>query len=184
MNGAGRRRGESRRSVARASTRTGHAGPCLLSSRDDGNSGIRHSCTHMRCHARSLNPHVRGYLIWPDANCPRGHGCARVRTSNTGTVPLALTATVVRAPEHRVRTSRTKSPAPCIGGPRFRGFPLAEVGECLRSDRRLDLHSHYPGFASPSCPVPMHRVSSPWQRSGRRPVSGQPLRHDGDRRTA
>ena len=76
-----------------------------------------------------------------------------MRASITGTVPQALTATVVRAPVHRVRTSRTKSPAPCIGGPRLRGFPLAEVGECPRSDRRLDLHSHYPGFASPSCPV-------------------------------
>ena len=84
----------------------------------------------MRDHARSLNPLARGCFICPDANCPLGHSCARVRASNTGTVPQAPTATVVRAPVHRVRTSRTKSPAPCIGGPRFRGCPLAEVGEC------------------------------------------------------
>ena len=84
-------------------TRTGHARPCLLSARDDGNSGIRHSCAHMRGHARSLNPLARECLTRPDANCPRRHGCARVRTSNTGTVPQALTATVVRAPVHRAR---------------------------------------------------------------------------------
>ena len=107
-----------------------------------------------------LNPLARGCPIWPDANCPRGHGCARVRASNTGTVPQALTATVVRAPEHRARTSRTKSPAPCIGGPRFRGFPLAEVGECPRSDRRPDLHNRYPGFALPPCLMHMRQVSS------------------------
>ena len=47
-------------------------------------------------------------------------------------------------------------------------------------------HSHYPGFASQMCPVPMRRVSSHlgWAAgSGRRSDSGQPLRHDGDRRT-
>ena len=49
----------------------------------------------------------------------------RMRASNTGTVPQALTATVVRAPKHRARTSRTKSPTPCIAAPRFRGLPLA-----------------------------------------------------------
>ena len=116
-----------------------------------------HTCAVTR---GDLNPLARGCLIRPDANCPRGHGCAPARTSNTGTVPQALTATVVRAPEHRARTSRTKSPAPCIGGPRFRGFPLAEVDECPRSDRRLDLHNRYPGFGSPPCPVPMRKVSS------------------------
>ena len=62
--------------------------------------------------------------------------------------------------------------------------PLAAVCEYLRSHSRLHPHGHYPGFASPSCPVPMRRVSSPWQSSGRRSVSEQPLRHDGDRRTA
>ena len=58
----------------------------------------------------------------------------------------------------------------------------AEVGECPRSDRRLDLRNRYLGFASRSCPVPMRRVPSPWQASGRRSVSERPLRHDGDRR--
>ena len=114
----------------------------------------------MRGHARSFSPLARGCLIRPDANCPRRHGCARMRASNTGTVPQALTATVVRAPEHRARTSRTKSPAPCIHGPRFRGFSLAEVGECPRSDRRLDLHNRYPGFAPPPCLIPLRQVSS------------------------
>ena len=52
------------------------------------------------------------------------------------------------------------------------------------SHQQLHPHSHYPGFALPLCPVPMRRVSSPCQGSGRRSVSGQPLRHDGDRRTA
>ena len=100
-----------RRSVPRANTRALHPEPRLLSGRDEGNSGIRHSCAHMRSRARRLNPLARGCLMPPDGNCRRGHGCARVRASNTGTVPQALTATVVRAPEHRARTSRTKSPA-------------------------------------------------------------------------
>ena len=51
-------------------------------------------------------------------------------------------------------------PGTCIGGPRFRGFPLAELGECPRSNRRLDLYNRYPGFASPPCVVPMRQVSS------------------------
>ena len=112
-----------RRSVPRANTRALHPEPRLLSTQAVTVSAIRHSCAHMRGHARSLNPLARGCLIRPDANCPRGHGCARVRASTTGTVPQALTATVVRAPEHRARTWRTKSPAPCIDGTRFRGFP-------------------------------------------------------------
>ena len=52
-----------------------------------------------------------------------------------------LTATVARTPEHRARTLRTKSPAPCTGRPRYRGFPLAEVGEFLQGDPDLQLHN-------------------------------------------
>ena len=32
--------------------------------------------------------------------------------------------------------------------------------ECPRNHSRLHPHSHNPGFASPLCPVPIHRVSS------------------------
>ncbi len=85
---------------------------------------------------------------------PRRHLYARVRASTTGTVPQALTATVVRAPEHRARASRTESPAQCIGGPRFRGFPVVKVGECPRSGRRPDLHNGYPGFSLSPCLMP------------------------------
>ena len=70
------------RAVACADTRTVHPEPHLLSARDDGNSGIRHSCAHMRGHARSLNPLARGcltphrrmgILLWDTAAL----GCAR-----------------------------------------------------------------------------------------------------------
>ena len=73
----------------------------------------------------------------PDVNCPRAHGCARVRASTTGTVPQALTATVVRAPEHRVLTSRTKSPAPCTSrsGDRIFPFACAEYHPALAGQR-------------------------------------------------
>ena len=114
----------------------------------------------MRGHARSLNPLARGFLTSPDGNSPLGHGCARVRTSNTRPATRLLTPPLDRTAEHNSRTSGRTSTASCTGRSRERGFRLAEVGECRRSHIRLHPLGHCPGFASPSCPVPMRRVSS------------------------
>ena len=42
----------------------------------------------------------------------------------------------------------------------YQAAKFAEVGECPRSARRLDLHNRYPGFESPLCLMPMRQVSS------------------------
>ena len=129
----------------------------------------------MRDHARSLNPVARVFLIWPDANCPLGHGCAWVRTSNTRPATRLLTPLLDRTTEHHSRTSGTRSTAPCTGRLRERGFRLAEIGEYRRSHSRLHPLSHCPGFASPSCPVPMRRVSSrPGRAAGGTRFPGSP----------
>ena len=128
----------------------------------------------MRRHARSVNPLARGCPISPDANCPWGHGCARVRASTTGTVPQALTATVVRAPVHRVRTSRTKSPyhasadlasvdSPSRRSANARGVPVGSI--CTVTTR--DSHHH-------RAPSPCAEYHRPGKAAGGARFPGSP----------
>ena len=88
---------------------------------------------------------------------------------------------------HRLSPRRRSSAGTprCIGGHRFRGFPLAEVGECPRSARRPDLYSRYLAIRiatvsrahAPSIIASRHGT-------GRRSVSGKTSRQERDRRTA
>ena len=127
-------------------------------------ASIGHPREHLRSRARTLNPLARGYLVPPDANFLLRQRCAPMRSSRSGSVPWAHTvsmATVVPPAELRVGTSRTTSPAPCTGRPRYRGFPLAEPGECPRCRGWLHPHGHCPGLASQPSAVPRttyHRV--------------------------
>ena len=57
----------------------------------DGISAIRHSCEHMRSHARRLNPLARGVLIRPDANFFLRQFCAPPRSSRTRSASSLLT---------------------------------------------------------------------------------------------
>ena len=110
----------------------------------------------------------------PPPSIPLPSG-TRVRTSNTRPATRLLTPTLDRTAEHHFRTSGTRSTAPCTGRSRDRRFPLAEMGEYPRSHSRLHPHSHYPGFSSPSCPVPMRRVSSrPGSAAGGARFPGSP----------
>ena len=82
---------------------------------------------------------------------------------------------------------RSDTLAPYAGRTGDCRFPFAEICEYPRSHSRPHPHSNYPGFriAIVSRPhAPSIIAPWPWQGSGRRSVSGQPLRHDGDRRTA
>ena len=69
----------------------------------EGILSIRHSCEHVRSHARRLNPLARGCLIQPDAKFLLRQDCARVRAPNTGGASSSLTAAVIHDPERRGR---------------------------------------------------------------------------------
>ena len=76
---------------------------------------IRHSCDHMRSHARSLILLACAFSISPDASCLRRHHCARLRATNTGGATDPLSATVRRDPESGFRRLSTNIPVSCTG---------------------------------------------------------------------
>ena len=169
------------RRTARRALAEGHSS----SAREDGNSGIRHSCAHMRGHARSLNPLARGYLDTPGCELPPG---TRLRTgahvkyptryppayapsrSNDGT-PFSYVGEDVHRVMHRPIT-RTRIPS--CGGRRIPAQSQSAPSAQSLPGIRITIVSR------PHAPS----IIAPWQGSGRHSVSGQPPRHDGDRRTA
>ena len=102
-----------------------------------GISAIRHSCEHLRSHARSLNPLPRGVLIRSDANSLWRQRDPWMRTLTTPAVSDPFTATIARKPANRFRTSRTTFPARYTDRAHDDAFPLADL-RLLRST---------PGFA-------------------------------------
>ena len=79
-----------------------------------GISGFRHTCEHMRRHARRLNPLACAFLTSPDSISFRRHPCARLRIPNTGGATGLLSASVPpnRAPASVRRRRRNRYPAP------------------------------------------------------------------------
>ena len=167
-----------RRFVPRANTRALHPEPRLSSGGDVGISLTGRTCEHLRRHARTLDASGAVIPYKAERELPATTHLrvgARAHAPNTRPSTCRLTPTLDRTAEHHFHTSRTRSTAPCTGRSRDRGFPLAEVCEYPRSHRRLHPHGHYPGFASPSCPVPMHRLSScPGRAAGGARFPGSP----------
>ena len=83
---------------------------------------IGQTCQHMRSHARGLNPIARERLIQPNADFPRRHRCAGLRTRNIGGVSYPLSAIHVQQEPHRIQILTTKDPAPWFGYPQDRVF--------------------------------------------------------------
>ena len=88
------------------------------------NSAIRHSCEHMRSHARRLKPLACGCRVPPAANFLLRQGCARLRSTRSGRIPWPLTATAIHEPKHPLRTPANRPPAPSIGRLHERGLSL------------------------------------------------------------
>ena len=139
----------------------------------------------MRTHARSLNPLARGFLSMAGCELPPG---TRLRTgahvkyrtryppayaqsrSNAGT-PFSS----VGDEDHSAMDRRTTRPQiPARGGRRIPAQSQSALSAHSPPGIRITIVSR----------LPVPSIIAPWQGSGRHSVSGQPLRHDGDSRTA
>ena len=136
-----------------------------LSARDDGNSGIRHSCAHMRGHARSLNPLARGCLIRPDAKYgpmriapgdTAARGCARQllepfpRRLRPPSFERRNTAFARRgpSPRHHASADLDSVDSPSRRSANARGVTVDSIcTSCSRSSERWCLsHNNIPRF--------------------------------------
>ena len=172
-----------RRFVPRANTCALYPEPRLSSGGDVGISLTGRTYEHLRNHARTLDAsgavipykaerelpattHLRARAQYPTLYLP-----AYTHSRLNGGTPFSYVENEVHSAMHR--------PITRLWIPARGGLRIPAESQSAPSARSL------PGIritivSRPHAPS----IIVPWQGSGRRSVSGQPLRHDGDRRTA